>query len=135
MTEITSSVSSLDTPITFFAEDHLAHPGGWLTVEQVIVGFETDEVGDWVALLRCGHRQHVRHKPPFQDRPWILTTLGRASRVGSPLNCVLCDEEQADPAEDAGGSPACLAHEVCPECGGLDTHRAGCSQELPLGDT
>lgn len=29
-----------------------------------IVGFDRDEEGDWVALLECGHRQHVRHRPP-----------------------------------------------------------------------
>jgi hypothetical protein len=103
-------------------------------MERAIIGFETDEEGDWVALLLCGHRQHVRHKPPFQDRPWTLTTLGRASRVGTPLNCVLCDEAQVlrhEEETDAGGSPACVAHEVCLECGGLDSHRAHCSQELP----
>lgn len=104
-------------------------------MERAIVGFETDEAGDWVALLTCGHRQHVRHKPPFQDRPWTLTSLGRASRVGTPLHCVLCDEEGAGaaPASDSGGSPACLADEVCPDCGGLDTHRPGCSRQPRKG--
>jgi hypothetical protein len=97
-------------------------------VEQAIIGFETDGAGDWAAMLQCGHRQHVRHKPPFQDRPWTLTALGRANRIGTPLNCVLCDEEQAEAAQDAGGSPACLAQEICPECGGLEGHRPGCSQ-------
>ncbi len=46
---------------------------------------------DWVAELRCGHGQHVRHKPPFWSRPWVLTPEGRASRIGLPLECVLCD--------------------------------------------
>ncbi len=97
-------------------------------MEQAIVGFETDEVGDWVALLQCGHRQHVRHKPPFQERPWTLTALGRANRVGTPLNCVLCDEEAGESISDQpGGSAACLASDVCPECGGLDSHRTNCS--------
>jgi hypothetical protein len=97
-------------------------------MERAIVGFQTDEAGDWVALLQCGHRQHVRHKPPFQDRPWTLTALGRASHVGTPLDCVLCDEE-ADALRDRfGGSPACLIADVCPDCGGLDTHRPDCSR-------
>lgn len=104
-------------------------------MERAIIGFETDETGDWVALLECGHRQHVRHKPPFQDRPWTQTTLGRASRVGTPLTCVLCDEEAAaSQAEDAGGSAACLANEICAECGGLDGHRPGCPQQLAPGE-
>jgi hypothetical protein len=101
-------------------------------MERAIVGFETDEAGDWVALLRCGHHQHVRHRPPFQVRPWTLTTLGRASKVGTQLNCVLCDEQTAETMPgDIGGSPACLAAEVCSECGGLDSHRPDCSQQLP----
>ena len=74
-------------------------------MERAIVGFETDEGGDWVAVLRCGHRQHVRHKPPFQDRPWTLTTLGRASRVGTPLNCVLCERSRT-PRTRAAAPPA-----------------------------
>lgn len=105
-------------------------------MERAIVRFETDDMGDWVALLGCGHRQHVRHKPPFQDRPWTLTMLGRASRVGTPLTCVLCDEEAEEAAEarasDGGGSPACLANEVCSDCGGLESHQPGCSQLLDL---
>ena len=57
-----------------------------------MTGFTTDEFGDWVALLDCGHRQHVRHTPPFMNRPWVTTEAGRASRLGQALNCVRCDE-------------------------------------------
>jgi tellurite resistance-related uncharacterized protein len=56
-----------------------------------IEGFRRDEVGDWVAELSCGHGQHVRHKPPFWSRPWTLTDVGRASRLGAELDCVRCD--------------------------------------------
>ncbi len=98
-------------------------------MDRAIVGFQTDDAGEWVALLECRHRQHVRHQPPFQNRPWTLTALGRARRIGTRLTCVLCDEELAETqTQDAGGSPVCLADEVCPECGGLDSHRAGCSR-------
>ena len=34
-----------------------------------IDGFHQDEEGHWVAELRCGHGQHVRHAPPFWQRP------------------------------------------------------------------
>jgi hypothetical protein len=61
-------------------------------VRRAIVGFELDEVGDWIALLACGHRQHVRHRPPWQERPWVLTTEGRQGRLGSPLECAECDQ-------------------------------------------
>ena len=62
-------------------------------VKQAIVGFDQDEVGDWRAILACGHRQHVRHNPPFETRPWVLTKAGRSRFLGCPLQCVLCDEE------------------------------------------
>jgi tellurite resistance-related uncharacterized protein len=50
-----------------------------------------DEHGDWVAFLSCGHKQHVRHQPPFFDRPWATTERGRHEKIGELLNCVHCD--------------------------------------------
>ncbi len=98
-------------------------------MERAIVGFERDEAGDWVALLHCGHRQHVRHQPPWRERAWVLTEQGRAERLGSSLECRACDEEGAG-AEDApeGGDPACWANRVCPDCGAIDGHTPTCSQ-------
>lgn len=60
-------------------------------MQRAITGFHQDEHGDWVAELACGHGQHVRHKPPFQLRPWVVTAEGRASRIGTELSCVRCD--------------------------------------------
>jgi Protein of unknown function (DUF3565) len=99
-------------------------------VERAIVDFETDEVGDWVALLVCGHRQHVRHRPPWQERPWVCSAEGRAGRLGSVLECRLCDEGPGAAPAGLGGDPACLAERVCPECGAVvdeDGHRPGCA--------
>jgi tellurite resistance-related uncharacterized protein len=62
-----------------------------LFVQRAIEGFHQDQLGDWVADLRCGHGQHVRHKPPFWVREWVLTAEGRASRIGFELACVRCD--------------------------------------------
>ena len=56
-----------------------------------ITGFATDSEGDWVALLSCGHPQHVRHRPPFFDRTWVTTEDGRAAMLGKPLDCIRCD--------------------------------------------
>ena len=56
-----------------------------------ITGFRLDNHGDWIALLSCGHAQHVRHTPPFTNRPWVTTAAGRDSRLGEPLPCVRCD--------------------------------------------
>ena len=58
-----------------------------------ITGFHQDQFGDWVADLECGHAQHVRHRPPFELRPWAITDEGRQSRLGFELNCRKCDEE------------------------------------------
>jgi tellurite resistance-related uncharacterized protein len=60
-------------------------------IRRTIVGFHQDDVADWVAELSCGHGQHVRHKPPFWSRPWVLTEEGRAEKIGVELPCVLCD--------------------------------------------
>jgi tellurite methyltransferase len=66
-------------------------------VDRTILGWHIDEDGDWVAELSCLHGQHVRHRPPFFNRPWTLTTKGRESRIGSILDCPLCD--RAEPPE------------------------------------
>ena len=58
---------------------------------RTIDGFRQDDVGDWVAELSCLHGQHVRHDPPFQERPWVNSETGRKERVGAPLECPLCD--------------------------------------------
>lgn len=59
-----------------------------------MVGFRRDDEGDWVARLECGHTQHVRHRPPFQQRPWVVDDEGRRSRLGAPLECPLCDRAE-----------------------------------------
>ena len=60
-------------------------------MQRVIEGFHQDDVGDWVAELSCLHSQHVRHRPPFFDRPWVEREDGRRSRLGTALECPLCD--------------------------------------------
>ncbi|MEQ1573295.1 MAG: DUF3565 domain-containing protein [Vicinamibacterales bacterium] len=59
-------------------------------VPRRIVGFHQDHEGYWVADLECGHAQHVRHDPPWQLRPWVVTAEGRAQYIGTELGCVLC---------------------------------------------
>jgi hypothetical protein len=58
-----------------------------------IVDYHRDDEGHWVADLECGHPQHARHQPPRMERPWVLTPEGRASRIGTELDCKRCDEE------------------------------------------
>ena len=58
------------------------------------MGFHQDDAGDWVADLSCLHSQHVRHRPPFQERPWVMSEGGRAERRGTDLDCPLCDRAE-----------------------------------------
>lgn len=66
-------------------------------VQRPIVGFHQDDADDWVAELSCGHRQHVRHRPPFVERPWVMEAAGRRSRLGTSLPCPLCDRCEVPP--------------------------------------
>ncbi|MFL6067793.1 MAG: DUF3565 domain-containing protein [Gaiellaceae bacterium] len=101
-------------------------------MEHAIVGYHRDAHGDWVAELACGHQQHVRHQPPFQLRPWVVDADGRRGRLGTPLECRLCDEvaPASTAAAESGGEAACFAHFVCPDCGVVldgSPHRSGCA--------
>ena len=63
-----------------------------------IAGFHQDEENHWVADLECGHSQHVRHDPPWQVRPWVITVEGRNGRLGTTLECRLCDGRSVPPS-------------------------------------
>ena len=56
-----------------------------------IVAFHQDEKQDWVADLECGHGQHVRHRPPWENRPWVITEEGRKEHLGRELECKKCE--------------------------------------------
>ena len=58
---------------------------------RTITGFHQDDDCDWVADLVCGHGQHLRHKPPFEERVAVTTESGRQSLMGSELDCLLCN--------------------------------------------
>jgi tellurite methyltransferase len=55
-------------------------------MKRPIIRFGHDDIGDWVATLNCGHLQHVRHSPPFINRPWVITKFGRESKIGAALD-------------------------------------------------
>lgn len=65
-------------------------------MKQPITGFHLDEEYHWVAELACGHFQHVRHSPPWIERPWVTSEAGRTNMLGQRLDCKKCD---------AGASP------------------------------
>jgi hypothetical protein len=68
-----------------------------MALERRISGYHLDEHGDWVAELECGHTQHVRHDPPWINRPWVVTPEGRAAQLGKTLACKKCLEEPNTP--------------------------------------
>jgi hypothetical protein len=59
-------------------------------MQRRITGFRLDGAELWIADLECGHTQHVRHKPPWEIRPWILTEELRHTKIGTTLNCPIC---------------------------------------------
>jgi hypothetical protein len=70
-----------------------------------ITGFHQDDELHWVAELACGHSQHVRHQPPWQNRPWTQTAEGRAGQLGMTIDCSLCQEaESSGRGSEAAGA-------------------------------
>ena len=59
-------------------------------IKRGIIAYRQDDGGDWVAILFCGHSQHVRHDPPWQNRAWTQTQEGRDAMLGYQLGCRLC---------------------------------------------
>lgn len=99
-------------------------------MDRTITGFHQDAEHDWVAELSCGHDQHVRHRPPFQERPWVVTAEGRHGRIGTLLSCPLCDRAElpasvrpvrSSPVWDERTMPAGLrrAHRLAPGTWGV----------------
>jgi len=64
-------------------------------MHRAIVGFHLDDEQHWVAELECGHDQHVRHNPPWVNRPWVLSQTARARMLGQRLACLKCDRGAA----------------------------------------
>ena len=70
------------------------HVAGCLTLmDRRIIGYVQDAERQWIARLDCGHRQHVRHDPPWQVREWVTSPEGRARFLGTTLNCLSCDAD------------------------------------------
>lgn len=60
------------------------------TLARRIVGFQRDDEGAWIALLECGHRRHVRHRPPLSNYPWVVDAAERAAKLGAAIECDRC---------------------------------------------
>lgn len=64
-----------------------------------LVDFRQDEEGHWVAVLSCGHTQHLRHQPPWQERAWVMDAAQRQAQIGKPFACGWCAAESVNPAD------------------------------------
>lgn len=80
-------------------------------MKQPITGYHQDDEHHWVAQLACGHNQHVRHDPPWVNRPWVVTPEGRKSMLGYKLECKKCDEgaSKDEQPDDPAGSQAMVS--------------------------
>ncbi|MDQ2944843.1 MAG: DUF3565 domain-containing protein [Acidobacteriota bacterium] len=72
-------------------------------MKRKITGFHQDPDNVWIADLECGHRQHVRHNPPWILRPWVITAEGRATHIGQKLDCKLCQDPGYSVQSDVTG--------------------------------
>lgn len=61
----------------------------------LLQGFHQDAEGHWVAELSCGHTQHLRHQPPWQNRAWVLDPAQRQRLLGQPFACGWCAAQTA----------------------------------------
>jgi hypothetical protein len=62
-----------------------------------LLDFHQDAQGHWVASLSCGHSQHLRHQPPWQNRAWVMAATQRQARLGKPFPCGWCSQQAAAP--------------------------------------
>jgi hypothetical protein len=63
-------------------------------MQRAIIGFHQDQQGHWIADLECGHTRHMRHDPPWQNRPWVITAEGRTQFLGTIVTCIACSKEE-----------------------------------------
>jgi tellurite methyltransferase len=114
----------------------LGRPNSVDRVERTIAGYHQDGDGEWVGELSCGHGQHLRHRPPFQVRPWVLDPAGRTRHRGTAIDCPLCDRAElpeglryvgASPLWNDVTMPAGLrtSHQLAPGRWGVIGVRAG----------
>jgi hypothetical protein len=62
----------------------------WMSRTSTIVGYRQDEEKNWVAELSCGHSQHMRHRPQFVERWWVMRESRRAAMIGQSVLCAEC---------------------------------------------
>lgn len=61
-------------------------------VDRRILSITLEAADSGVAALDCGHRRHIRHRPPLERHPWLLDPAERDARVGQRIECARCDQ-------------------------------------------
>ncbi len=61
-------------------------------VPRLIAGFRRDGAQVVVLALDCGHRRHVRHRPPLSEHRWVLDDDAVRARLGEPIECLRCTQ-------------------------------------------
>jgi tellurite resistance-related uncharacterized protein len=56
-----------------------------------IVAIDPESDDSCVVQLDCGHRRHVRDRPPLEVHPWVRDPTARAARVGTSIECGWCE--------------------------------------------
>ena len=61
-------------------------------IDRRILNLESESADSVIAVLDCGHRRHIRHRPPLEMHPWILDPAARAARIGQRIECGRCEQ-------------------------------------------
>jgi tellurite resistance-related uncharacterized protein len=87
-----------------------------------MLAFALDEEGEWIVHLDCGHRRHLRHRPPLVTTPWLLDPAEREARVGQSVECHRCARREWPDTLEAYKETRVFT-EVDTPAGLLDDHR------------
>lgn len=61
-------------------------------VPRTIVELSREAEAEVILGLDCGHRRHVRHRPPLSEHPWVLDDSSSEARVGGSIECLRCGQ-------------------------------------------
>lgn len=64
-------------------------------MQRTITGFERESASAIVVRMVCGHRRHVRHRPPLEDHAWVLDDASVRGRVSADIECGRCANLEA----------------------------------------
>jgi len=59
-------------------------------VARRILRIHDESPSSCVVELECGHRRHVRDRPPLERHPWVRDPVARQAKIGAAIECGLC---------------------------------------------